>query len=277
MLRKYIYSEKSKNIYFDAIKKSHTDTAIIFLHGLCSSRRSWGSLYNSLSEKASLYFIDLLGFGFSAKPNIDYTLENHIAALKKFIDKEVQEKDIIFVGHSLGSIIALGYTSFHPERVKKAILIGLPYYQSREEAKKYAETASRFKFIFTYNLQTKILCTLVCSVFGSITRQISPQVFIKDLPKAVAQDGFRHSYQSYISTLTNVLYNQNLSQLLKENITKKLILIHGSDDTLTPMVNIHTLAKNHNLYLEIQQNANHHFPMFDNKPIIDILKSELKR
>src|SRR5258706_8331570 len=169
MLRKFIYSEKTENIYFDSIKKSYADTAIIFLHGLGGSRQSWGKFYTNLSQYASLYFIDLLGYGFSAKPNITYTLENHIASLKTFIDQEVKEQDIILVGHSLGSIIALGYTSYNPERIKKTILIALPYYHSPDEAYKHISTSSKYTFIFSYNLKTKILCTFMCSLFGSIT------------------------------------------------------------------------------------------------------------
>jgi len=275
MLRKFIYSEKAENIYFEAIRKSNADTAVIFLHGLGGSRRSWGNMYNSFPEKASLYFIDLLGFGFSAKPNISYTLEHHIAALKKFIDREVKENNIIFVGHSLGSIIALGYTSVYLEKVKKAILIGLPYYKSSEEAKKYASNASRFKFIFFYNLRTKILCTLMCSIFGSLTRQISP-LFMRDLPRGVAQDVHRHSYQSYISTLTNVLYKQNLPNLLNDSMKNKIILIHGSDDKVAPIENINELVKKYNLSLVVQPNADHSFPLYDSKSVLNILEKEIK-
>lgn len=274
MLRKFIYSEKAENLYFDAIKKPNADTAILFLHGLGGSRRSWGDHYNSLSKHASLYFIDLLGYGFSAKPSIEYTLDNHISALKKFIEKEVKEKYIILVGHSLGAIIALGFTSLYPEKIKKTILLSLPYYNSPEEAYKYVSKSSRFTFIFKYNLQTKILCTVICSFFGPITRQISP-LFIRNIPRPVAQDVHRHSYQSYISTLTNVLYNQNLPKLFKPLINCKLILIHGTSDSIVPIKNINKLTSIYNLSLLVKSNADHRFPLFESSYIINILEKEL--
>ena len=272
MLRKYIYSEKTDNIYFDATKKPNAKRAIIFLHGLCSSRRSWGKDYRVLSKYGSLYFVDLLGFGFSAKPDTNYTLEKHISALREFVEKEVKEKEIIFVGHSLGSIIALGYTSLYPGQVKKAILTALPYYFSSEEAKSYAKNASRLKFIFSYNLRTKVLCTLMCSVFGSITRLISPYLIIKDLPKELAHDGFRHSYQSYISTLTNVIYNQNLTKLLSPSLLKKISLIHGTRDKIVPLKNVEKLAKKYDIPLTILENSAHRFPIFDSQPVVEELE-----
>lgn len=278
MLRQYIFSEKSKGIYFDSIKNPSTDVAIVFIHGILASRNMWGSLYNSFSNKASLYFVDLLGFGFSAKPNIAYTLENHIKALKAFIDTEVNEKDIILVGHSLGALIAFGYTSFYPERIKKTILISMPYFHDPQEAYTHISTHSsykKYKFLFKENLTTKIFCLLVCSVFGSITRQIVPFIY-RDLSRKSAQDGHRHSYKSYISTLTNVIYNQNLSRILKPSIKKKLELLHGTEDHIAPIKNIKELAKQYNLSLTIEEGEGHRFPMINIKPLAKVLEKTIK-
>lgn len=274
MIRKFIYSEKTDTIYFDAIKKTDAGTAIIFLHGLVGSRRSWGKEYHVLSKQASLYFIDLLGFGFSAKPNISYTLENHIEAAKQFIEKEVKEKNVILVGHSFGALIALGYTSFYPERIKKTILLALPYYHSAKEAYATLIASGKYTFVYKDTLKVKIFCTLVCSIFGSLARQITPLI-MRDLPRGVVQDAHRHSYHSYMSSLTNVLYNQNLTKLLSPSITKKILLIHGSGDKVAPLKNIEELVRKHDLSLTIFKNAVHRFPIYESELVVKMIEKEI--
>jgi pimeloyl-ACP methyl ester carboxylesterase len=273
MLRKYIYSEKSNSIYFEKIEsvKKDANTAIIFLHGIAGSRRSWGKEYQELSATASLYFIDLLGHGFSAKPKIAYTLENHMKALHEFITSKVREERIVLVGHSLGAILALGYTATYPQRIVKTILLSLPYYHDEPEAKRYIATGSRFKFIFSDSLQTKIVCTFMCSLFGSVTRQIAP-LLMRDLPREVAQDVHRHSYQSYISTLTNVLYQQSLHQLVNKTMGDTLVLLHGEQDQIVPLKNITELSQTYRIPLQLLQHGTHRFPLEESAFVTQAIK-----
>ena len=89
-LRTFFTNEKTDNIYFEKVKKEESNHAIIFLHGIIASRRFWPKEFHKLNDNATLYFVDLLGFGYSAKPNSSYTLENHLNALRNFIKKEVR-------------------------------------------------------------------------------------------------------------------------------------------------------------------------------------------
>ena len=54
---------------------------VVFLHGLGASLRYWGRGYDALSSSHRLVFIDLLGFGGSAKPDGAYDAAQHTTAL----------------------------------------------------------------------------------------------------------------------------------------------------------------------------------------------------
>src|SRR3989449_11684323 len=56
--------------------------AIVFLHGLGASLRYWGCAYDALAARARLIFVDLLGFGGSAKPTGTYDIACHYAVFK---------------------------------------------------------------------------------------------------------------------------------------------------------------------------------------------------
>lgn len=107
---------------------------------------------------------------------------------------------------------------------------------------------------------TKATCALVCYFGGPISRRVIHK-FLKTIPQEVASDGLLHTYNSYISTLYNVLYQQDIPGLISDNITNKIALIHGENDTVAPIANIRKVAKEHNLKLTILQNEAHGFPL----------------
>ena len=82
---------------------------VIFLHGLGGTGNSWMKLPQYLKEGIGLYFLDLVGQGRSAKPDIEYTIsvqEDVIGELTEALGLE----DISLVGNSYGGWIAMRYS-----------------------------------------------------------------------------------------------------------------------------------------------------------------------
>jgi pimeloyl-ACP methyl ester carboxylesterase len=99
-------------------KKPKSEVAILFIHGFASSSYHWRYNIPSLSENYDTYAIDLIGFGFSAKPkDILYTVPLWCDQVTEFIDRVIQ-KPCILVGNSLGGYIAL-YAASSPVYNKK--------------------------------------------------------------------------------------------------------------------------------------------------------------
>ena len=74
---------------------------VIFLHGLGGTGNSWMKLPQHLKEDIGLYFLDLVGQGRSAKPDIEYTIsvqEDVIGELTEALGLE----DVSLVGNSYG-------------------------------------------------------------------------------------------------------------------------------------------------------------------------------
>lgn len=272
-IQSFLNVEKSKHIYYEKIGKAHASTAIIFLHGLCGSRRQWHKQYRNLSKRYSLYFIDLLGFGFSAKPDIPYTLPTHVEALHTFIQKEVKEKSVVLVGHSFGAMVALGYLQKYPKEVKKTFLLSLPYFLSSEEAMNHLKANYKPQYFVVDSWFLKVTCKVWCHYGGPITRKIMPYIY-KSLPKEVANDGLLHTYNSYITSLYNVIYKQDITSLLSRKVSEKIFLLHADNDRLAPFSNIETLSKEYGIPLRIIKNGTHKFPFIAENDAFKLL-SEL--
>jgi pimeloyl-ACP methyl ester carboxylesterase len=111
---------------------------IVFLPEFLGSRGAWNSDFDALSSQFQLIFIDTLGFGGSPKPEIAYSLTDHLSAIRQtLLSHNIQKAH--FVGHSMGSLLALAYACPFPASVAKVALLSLGVYRSEEEARRMSE------------------------------------------------------------------------------------------------------------------------------------------
>jgi pimeloyl-ACP methyl ester carboxylesterase len=96
--------------------------ALLFIHGLLGSRRSWRHLVGKLDRHHRVLAPDLFGHGASAKPIGDYSLGAHAATLRDLLDHLEVDK-VTLIGHSLGGGIALQFCYLFPGRVERLVLV----------------------------------------------------------------------------------------------------------------------------------------------------------
>jgi pimeloyl-ACP methyl ester carboxylesterase len=65
---------------------------------------------------------DLIGRGFSDRPNVRYDADLFVRQLKELLDA-LQFKDIVLIGLSMGGAITASFISAHPQYVSKHVLI----------------------------------------------------------------------------------------------------------------------------------------------------------
>jgi pimeloyl-ACP methyl ester carboxylesterase len=96
--------------------------AVVLLHGLGGFAQSWRHTIDTLATRATVFAIDLPGFGRSAKPRTAYRLGYFARALHGFLDA-MGIAQASLVGHSLGSSVAVTYALTHPARVERVALV----------------------------------------------------------------------------------------------------------------------------------------------------------
>jgi pimeloyl-ACP methyl ester carboxylesterase len=104
--------------------------AVVLLHGNGSMIQDWmiSGLVDELSQSHRVVAFDRPGFGYSDRPRSTvWTPEAQAELLAKaFIQLELERP--IVVGHSFGTLVALGMAMNHPELVARLVLIGGYYY-----------------------------------------------------------------------------------------------------------------------------------------------------
>lgn len=94
---------------------------LVLVHGLGASVEIWERNIGALSEAHHVYAPDLLGYGRTEKPEIDYTLEAFVDFVVAFMDAmALSRADLL--GHSLGGAIVLRLAIEHPERVDRLVV-----------------------------------------------------------------------------------------------------------------------------------------------------------
>lgn len=99
-----------------------TGAAMLFVHGLLGSSRTWAHLTTRLAKDNRVVAPDLFGHGSSAKPMGDYSLSAHAATLRDLLD-HLEIDSVTLVGHSLGGGIAMQFCYLFPERVQRLVLV----------------------------------------------------------------------------------------------------------------------------------------------------------
>ena len=112
----------------------HGDVPLLLLHGLGGGVSTWREVAEIMAPNHHIVMVDLLGFGRSPKPDIGYTVDDHLSALENFLEEAgLASKVINIAGHSMGGILAVELAARRPENVAAVALVNFPYFHSPNE------------------------------------------------------------------------------------------------------------------------------------------------
>ena len=228
---------------------------LVFIHGITGSRRYWEKRVLHLARDYRLVIPDLLGFGLSPKPAVDYTILRYSSAVRALLKSEgVAGRRHVLVGHSLGALISLQYAVSHPDDVDALVLISLPRYSSPGEAHDlFFRGSSQYRKLRN---EDSVAHTL------SQAKRSGLDLFLKsavNFPWGVLADCRKFTMRSLTSTLEHSLLNYRLDDLLPKLRPLPVLLLHGLRDGVAPLDNIKHLPDVYPfMRLEVIRSSGHH-------------------
>ncbi|MGH9931991.1 MAG: alpha/beta fold hydrolase [Pyrinomonadaceae bacterium] len=99
-----------------------TGTPLLLIHGYTSSTYSWKDVFEPLAKNFHVIAVDLKGFGFSGKPDGDYTRRAQAMLVTHLLEHLNIEKAWL-CGNSMGGEVALNVALANPQRVAGLILV----------------------------------------------------------------------------------------------------------------------------------------------------------
>ncbi|MEM9945654.1 MAG: alpha/beta fold hydrolase [Cyanobacteria bacterium P01_D01_bin.36] len=96
---------------------------LVLIHGFGASIGHWRKNIPAIAQAGyRVYALDLLGFGDSDKPDLNYTLEFWVKLLHDFWQAHVKEP-AVFVGNSIGALMALMTLTTYPDTASGGVLL----------------------------------------------------------------------------------------------------------------------------------------------------------
>lgn len=234
---------------------------VVLLHGLGASSSLWEQIAESLAYDHRVVVPDLLGFGRSPWPAVEYSLSDHLTALERLIeDYGLSSEEFDIAGHSMGSILAIELASRHPNLARHVALVNFPYFQSELDVR---DITARLGLLARLTVDghwgARITCGVMCALRPALMF-VAPYL-TKRVPANVARDAFRHNFTSYSLSLKNMIINHRPDTALAALADRSVLLVHGQNDRVAPLENVRTLAEQFPVWrLEVITGAGHLLP-----------------
>jgi pimeloyl-ACP methyl ester carboxylesterase len=209
--------------------RSGTGPPLVLIHGLLGYSFSWRFVVGPLSQYATLYCVDMLGTGFSDRPEgIDATLRGSAERLFRFLDQiGVGRCDLL--GSSRGGAIAMMAAALQPVRVRSLILCSPvnPWSSHGSRLAAFLSTAGIASlFVRLAPRLTLIHGPILKRLYGD-TRRISPGTLEGYSAPYRLPGGFKHELQILRSWTRDL---KDLRSMLPRISAIPTLLLWGSLD-----------------------------------------------
>jgi pimeloyl-ACP methyl ester carboxylesterase len=245
---------------------------VIFLHGITGSRRYWNRAVRRLSRSFRLILPDLIGFGLSPKPHVEYTMDVYRRSVRALVEEiGLEHREILFVAHSLGSLIALNYAAAHPH-VGRMVLLSLPRYTDTATAHRlFWRGSPHYRRLLNEHSLSETVAQMKRSGLELTLR------YLFRFPWQVLVDAHKFSFKSLTSTLEHCLLNYRVDAILPAVPPVPTLLVHGEQDSVAPLDHVRRLPESFP-FMRVHpiSRTGHHVFLTHTRLCLDLIQSFLQ-
>ncbi|MEB3279839.1 MAG: alpha/beta fold hydrolase [Lyngbya sp.] len=214
---------------------------LVLVHGFGASIGHWRQNIPVLAEGGyQVFALDLLGFGGSAKPAIDYSLELWTELLYDFWAENIL-KPTIFIGNSIGALLSLMMLAEYPEISAGAVLLNsagglnhrpeelnLPLRLIMGTFTKMVSSPIIGSFVFNQIRQKHRIRNTLRQVYGN------KEAITDELVELLYAPSNDEGAQKVFASILTAPAGPHPQELL-EKVKQPLLVIWGEDDPWTPI------------------------------------------
>ena len=219
MNEKFITVDENKIRYLESGNSGDT---LVLVHGLGASAERWEYVIPHFQEHFRVIVPDLIGFGYSDKPMVDYTTDFFAEFLKKFLEK-LEISNPIIIGSSLGGQITAEYTLNNNSSVQKLILV------SPSGVMKHS-TPALDAYVMAALYPNMDAAKNAFEMMSGTSKEIDQKIiegFVKRMQMPNAK-------MAFMSTLLGLKNSQTLTEKLS-SITVPTMVVWGEKDPVIPV------------------------------------------
>jgi pimeloyl-ACP methyl ester carboxylesterase len=180
---------------------------------------------------------DLPGYGESARPGVDYTIEYYTDFLNHFV-QDLGLNEFSLVGLSLGGHIAASFTLQFPSTAEKLILVSSAGLGTRWRWRTLARLMVKMPTFYdtVRKIAVRSRPAIRCSLRNLVhDPQVITEELVTEISQSIATSGGGQAWSSYVEHEMDWSgFRNNLLNRLAE-ITSPTLIVHGSNDRLIPV------------------------------------------
>lgn len=214
---------------------------LFLIHGFGASLGHWKKNIPHLANAGYRVFaIDLLGFGASAKPALDYSLELWQEQIQDFWTEKINQPTV-FIGNSIGALLSLMLVTNYPQMSAGAVLINcagglnhrpdelnFPLRLVMGTFTKLVSSPLTGKFIFNGVRRKNRIRNTLYQVYRD--RNAVTDELVEMLYEPSCDPGAQQVFASVLSAPAGLSPNE-----LLPNLQHPLLILWGEDDPWTPI------------------------------------------
>lgn len=199
---------------------------LVLVHGLGGNSLDWAPMMKIYAKAGyHVYAPDLLGFGKSERPDIEYSIAQQVQLVNAFFQSQnIQQADII--GWSMGGWIALKFTLDYPEKVRRVVV---------------NDSAGLF---FQAGFSPKVFVPTNVREVNTLFSLLEPKA--KPVPEFVARDLTRRmKTRGWViqRTVDSMMKKKDLLDGKLSAIKQPVLITWGAEDALLPLSTAYEMAK----------------------------------
>jgi pimeloyl-ACP methyl ester carboxylesterase len=256
----YVESGGYRLHYFEASPAGGVGRPLVLVHGLGARGEDWAAMIPALAAQGfHVYVPDLLGYGRSPKPDVDYSISLEEQTVAQFMQTmHVARADV--GGWSMGGWVAMKMALDHPEMVDRLVI--------------YDSAGTYFPATWEPDLFTPVDLAGV----GKLVAILSPKA--RPLPNFAAEAALRKlEGNAWVlrRSMTSMTSGRDLLDFRLYQISQPMLIVWGAQDELIPLSVGEAIHKNvPQSVLNIVDGCGHLAPAECARPVVDATVAFLK-
>ena len=216
-----VNGNKIRYLDYDNVDTKKKDT-LVLLHGIGASAERWAKVIPFLYDRFRIIVPDIVGFGYSDKPTVEYNIPFFVKFLEDFLNSLGIKKTSI-AGSSFGGLIAAEFTIKNSQMVNKLVLVS-----PAGTMKGSTRILEEYILASLYPTHDNVWRAFINMAFDP--RTVTEQT-IEDFIDRMKLPNAKYAF---MSTMLGIRNTPNLSSRL-DKILSPTIIVWGEQDEMIPV------------------------------------------